>query len=144
MFILYPFLIYHTLTVSGGLLGQVGGPSQGFCLNTGQHEHIRNARTYTHTPNIHALSGIPTHEPSVRASEDSSCLRPLGYRDRPYVYNGVKYCLSVLETVGIHVSSRNIQCINFSMFVWSFNRYLSGRLASVANAVFKSTDILET
>jgi hypothetical protein len=35
-----------------------------------------------HTPNIHALSGIRTHDPSVRASEDSSCLRPRGYRDR--------------------------------------------------------------
>jgi hypothetical protein len=37
---------------------------------------------YTHTPNIHARSGIQTHENSVRASEDSSCLRPRGYSDR--------------------------------------------------------------
>jgi hypothetical protein len=35
-----------------------------------------------HTPNIHALCGILTHDPGFRASEDSSCLRPLGYRDR--------------------------------------------------------------
>jgi hypothetical protein len=35
-----------------------------------------------HTPNIHALSGIRAHDPSVRASEDSSCLRPRGYCDR--------------------------------------------------------------
>jgi hypothetical protein len=34
---------------------------------TGQH---------IHTPNIHALSGIRTHDPSVLASEDSTCLRP--------------------------------------------------------------------
>jgi hypothetical protein len=34
---------------------------------------------HVHTPNIHALCGIRTHEPSFRASEDSSCLRPLGY-----------------------------------------------------------------
>jgi hypothetical protein len=32
----------------------------------------------THTPNIHALNGIRTHEKSVRARED----RTLGYRDR--------------------------------------------------------------
>jgi hypothetical protein len=35
-----------------------------------------------HTPNIHALSGIRTRDPSVRASEDSSCLRQRGYCDR--------------------------------------------------------------
>jgi hypothetical protein len=32
--------------------------------------------------NIHALSGIRTHGPGVHASEDSSCFRPLGYRER--------------------------------------------------------------
>jgi hypothetical protein len=32
-----------------------------------------------HTPNIYALSGIRTHDPSVRTSEGSSCLRPRGY-----------------------------------------------------------------
>jgi hypothetical protein len=31
-------------------------------------------------------SGIQTHGPGVRASEDISCFRPLGYRDRPYRY----------------------------------------------------------
>jgi hypothetical protein len=38
--------------------------------------------TYTQTLNILALSGIRTHDPGFRGSEDSSCLRPLGYRDR--------------------------------------------------------------
>jgi hypothetical protein len=60
------------------LLGQVISSSQGRYLNTGQHK--QNKRI--HTPNIHALSGIWTHDPSVRASEDSSCLRPRGYCDR--------------------------------------------------------------
>jgi hypothetical protein len=27
------------------------------------------------------LCGIPTHDPGFRASEDSSCLRPLSYHD---------------------------------------------------------------
>jgi hypothetical protein len=34
-------------------------------LNTGQHKH---------TPNMHALCGIRTHDPSFRVSEESSCL----------------------------------------------------------------------
>jgi hypothetical protein len=51
----------------------------------------RKAATYTednkkelnaHT-DIHALSGIRTHDPNVRASEDSSCLRPRDHRSRP-------------------------------------------------------------
>jgi hypothetical protein len=40
----------------------------------------KRTHTHTHTPNIHVLSGIRTHQ-SVRASEDTSCCRPLGYRD---------------------------------------------------------------
>jgi hypothetical protein len=37
---------------------------------------------HTHTPNIHALSVIRTHDPDFRSSEDSTCLRPLGYHDQ--------------------------------------------------------------
>jgi hypothetical protein len=36
----------------------------------------------TLTPNTHALYGIRSHDPDFRASEDSICLRRLGYRDR--------------------------------------------------------------
>jgi hypothetical protein len=35
----------------------------------------------THT-DIHASNGIRTHDPSVRAGEDGSCLRPRGHCDR--------------------------------------------------------------
>jgi hypothetical protein len=66
------------LTQAAGLLERGISPSQGLYLNTGQHKH----RINTYTPNIHILSGIRTHEHSVRASEDSSCLRPLGHCDR--------------------------------------------------------------
>jgi hypothetical protein len=38
--------------------------------------------THKQTLNIHALSGIRTHDPGFRANEDSACLRALGYRDR--------------------------------------------------------------
>jgi hypothetical protein len=73
---LFSFLIYSQ---SVGLLGRVNSSSQGLYLNTGQHKHTIN--TYAH--NIHALSEIRTHDHSVPESEDSSCLRPLGYRGRP-------------------------------------------------------------
>jgi hypothetical protein len=37
----------------------------------------------THNTDIHASGGIQTHDPSVRAGKDSSCLRPGGHCDRP-------------------------------------------------------------
>jgi hypothetical protein len=40
-----------------------------------QNKHIR-------TRNINALCGIRIHDPVFRAREDSTCLTPLGYRDR--------------------------------------------------------------
>jgi hypothetical protein len=68
------------------LLGQVISSSQGLCLFTSTEK-----RMHTQTPNVHALSGIRTHDPSFRASEDSACLRPLSYRDRLwYVYTVFK------------------------------------------------------
>jgi hypothetical protein len=54
------------------LLGRVISSSQVRYLNTGQHKHKSN---------IHALRRIRNHDPGFRASEDSKCLRPLGYRD---------------------------------------------------------------
>jgi hypothetical protein len=66
-------------TQSIGLLGGVISPSQGRYLYTEQHRHRINPQT-----DIHALNGIRTHDPSVRASEDSSCLRSRGHRDRHF------------------------------------------------------------
>jgi hypothetical protein len=61
-----------------GLLGRVISSSQGLYLNTGKHKQ----NNHIDTPNIHALGGIRIHDLGFRASEDSACLRPLGYRDR--------------------------------------------------------------
>jgi hypothetical protein len=44
---------------------------------TGQHKHRIKA-----DKSIHALSGIRTHDPRVRASEDNSCLRRRGHCNR--------------------------------------------------------------
>jgi hypothetical protein len=73
----FSFLIYTQLL---GFLGWGINSSQGSYLHTVQHTH-------THTPYIHALSGIRTHDPSVRSTEISSCLRPHGYRDRLSQYH---------------------------------------------------------
>jgi hypothetical protein len=40
---------------------------------------------------IHASSGIRTHDRSVRAGEDDSCLRPLGHCERPSDVDIQKY-----------------------------------------------------
>jgi hypothetical protein len=72
------FLCSLSYTQSVELLGRGISPSQGLHLHTEQHKHRINA----HNTDLHALSGIRTHDPSVRASEDSSCLRPLSHWDR--------------------------------------------------------------
>jgi hypothetical protein len=49
--------------------------------------HTRSTRRRIPEDDIHALSGIRIHDLGFRASEDSTCLRPLGYRDqRLYSY----------------------------------------------------------
>jgi hypothetical protein len=47
-----------------------------------KHRTTQTQNKHLHTPNIHALCSIRTHDPSFQRSEDSSCLRPLGYCDR--------------------------------------------------------------
>jgi hypothetical protein len=70
---LLPLIQLHdNFSQTVGLLGRVISPSQSLYLNIGQHK--QNKRI--HTTNIHALSGIRTHDLSVRASENSSCLKP--------------------------------------------------------------------
>jgi hypothetical protein len=59
-----------------GLLGRGIGPTQGVYLHTGQHKH-REKQTH-----IHASSRIGTHDPSVGAAEESTCIRPHGHWDR--------------------------------------------------------------
>jgi hypothetical protein len=59
---LIQFLNHFSQTV-----GRVISPSEGLYLNTEQYKY----RTNAYTQNIYALSGIRTHDPSLRASEDS-------------------------------------------------------------------------
>jgi hypothetical protein len=76
------FLVSWTYTQSVGLLGRGISPSQGRYLHTEQHKHRINA----HNTDIHASSGIQTHDSSIRASEDSLCLRPRGHYDRVTIF----------------------------------------------------------
>jgi hypothetical protein len=49
----------------------------------------RKAATYTQNntnTDIHALSRIRTHDPSIRASEDSSCFRPLLWKVKRTIF----------------------------------------------------------
>jgi hypothetical protein len=70
----------------------------------------RKVASYTQNntdTDIHASSGIRTHDPSVRAGEDSSCLRPRGHCDRHNisywmlnkVYCSQNYCFWTLSDV---------------------------------------------
>jgi hypothetical protein len=79
-----------------GLLRWEISPSQGRYLNTGQHKHNKRI----HIPNIRALTGIRTHDSSIRASEDGSYLRPRGHSDRPKVISTIHKPYSSLP--GIH------------------------------------------
>jgi hypothetical protein len=47
-----------------------------------KHRTTQTQNKHIHTQNIHALSGIRTHDLRARTSEDSSCLRLGGYWDR--------------------------------------------------------------
>jgi hypothetical protein len=49
---------------------------QPFAKHLPKHRTTQTQNKRIHTPNIHALNRIRTHDPSVRASEDNSCLRP--------------------------------------------------------------------
>jgi hypothetical protein len=110
-FLLYPYtgvevFISFILNISQTveLLGRGIGPSQGRYLNTGQHKHRKtythikhpctewdsnprspNTEKRIHTSNIHALSGIRTHDPG---SERAKTVHAL---DRSATVTGLSY-----------------------------------------------------
>jgi hypothetical protein len=61
-----------------------------------KHRTTQTQNKYIHISNIHVLCGIRTHDPSFQAREDSTCLRPLGYRDRP-----LTKCYKILSSIGV-------------------------------------------
>jgi hypothetical protein len=69
----FSFLIFYAV----GMTPWAG--TQPFARPLAAH---RTAQTQWMHRDIHASSGIRTHDPSVWAGEDSSCLRPPGHCDR--------------------------------------------------------------
>jgi hypothetical protein len=60
------------------------------------------------THRINAHSRIRTHDPSVRASEDSSCLRPRGHCDRHqiiyrHIIHILQYIIILSPSVSLHL-----------------------------------------
>jgi hypothetical protein len=55
--------------------------------NAATYTQNKTNTEYTHT-GIHPLSGIRSHDPSVRTGEDTSCPRPRGHYDRRKVTSG--------------------------------------------------------
>jgi hypothetical protein len=52
-----------------------------------------NTNTEHTQTNIHALSGVRTHDPSIRAGENSSCLRKRCHSDRDHLYTPLETIL---------------------------------------------------
>jgi hypothetical protein len=83
--LLLSFLIFYTV----GRTPWTGiSPSRGHYLHT--QDSTNTEKTHI---DIHASYGILTHDPSVWAGEDSSCLRPYGRCDWPIIYSPLQYFL---------------------------------------------------
>jgi hypothetical protein len=86
--------------------------------------HKQNKRI--HTPNIHALCGIRTHDPGFRASEDSTCPRTLGYRDRPLkhlqsskeIKAGEKYLIAPSQSAATR--STGVAVMRWSEWIYAY------------------------
>jgi hypothetical protein len=87
----FSFLIY---THSAGPFGRGISSLQGRYLHTKQHKH-RITHIY-----IHTSSRIRTHDPSVRAGEEGSCLRPRGHCHRLHypLINPIIWCCIIWAT----------------------------------------------
>jgi hypothetical protein len=73
-FFSFIFLVY---TQSVGHLSRGIRPSQGRHLHTEQHKQNKLTQAF-----MHDSSGIRIHDPSVKAGDGSSCLRPRDHSDR--------------------------------------------------------------
>jgi hypothetical protein len=90
------YILHITIRQPVGLLGRGISLTQSRYLHTGQQKH----RIYA---GIHALTGIRTHDPSVPAGEDISCLRPRGHCHRRIIIHSLwkMSCLSWCETLDL-------------------------------------------
>jgi hypothetical protein len=73
-----PWLLFQFLNLLHSRQDSLDGGSAHRKATTCAEDSTNTEKTHT---DIHASSGIWTHDPSVWAGEDSSCLRPLGHCD---------------------------------------------------------------
>jgi hypothetical protein len=97
----------------------------------GQNKHRINPYT-----DIHALSGIRTHDPRVKASEDSSWLRPNSHCDRSLKSYHFQYTYYIHTPVGI--SGLLIQGLFFCKV--TYTRYDVVSLVDFSRRNHKETD----
>jgi hypothetical protein len=93
----------------------VGLPGRGISPSQGRYLH-KTTQTQKRQTNIHALSGIRTHYPSVRAGDNISYLTPRGHCDR-HIYKTkiYKFCLKHFSTWWI-VNEMKLKNSNCSIF----------------------------
>jgi hypothetical protein len=101
-----------------------------------KHRTTQTQNKHIHTQNIHALSGIRTHDPGFRASEDSACLRPLGYRDRRYGLLLVKFSVYDLERIEVFIKSERKNRGSIKTQLISFNLPFNF-LSELSRALFR-------
>jgi hypothetical protein len=90
----FSFLI-HAQSV--GLPERYISPSQGRFLN-------RTTQTQNKSTGILDSSGIPTHDPSIRAGENGSRLRLSGHRDRPFLIIPDEYYKYIRKENRMHLN----------------------------------------
>jgi hypothetical protein len=68
-----------------------------------KHWTTQTQNKHIHIPNTDALFGIRTRDPGFQASEDSTCLRPLGYRERPLLHYLLIFTEVMQRLMGVKV-----------------------------------------
>jgi hypothetical protein len=81
-----PWPVIFSFMIILQMIGLLGTSDQPVARSLPKHRTTQTQNKHIHIPNIHAFCRIRTHDPGFRASEGSTCLRPLGYRDRRWLY----------------------------------------------------------
>jgi hypothetical protein len=89
----WPLFQFRNLSFTDGRTPRTGDQPAARPLTTHRPTQTQIERIRT---DIHALSGIGPIDPSVRASEDSSCLRPRDHCDRRCFLTSPNLCAYVL------------------------------------------------
>jgi hypothetical protein len=101
-----------------------------------KHRTTQTQNKHIHIPNIHALCGIRTHDPGFLASEDSTCLRPLCYRDlRHKPLGSTKVGEFVASWVTVSFSMRTV--------IHGVPQFLSGKLRGRPRRRWKGNTIMD-